>query len=179
MTFSASLQFGKIGEGRIATWLRARGCSVLPVYEKEIHEGKGPTLFSVEGQLIAPDLLAFRTGHKQDVKWIEAKTKSAFTWHRNTGCWTTGIDVRHYGDYLKVAGLSPWPVWLLFLHLQGQAKDSPQGSPVGLFGNELTYLSQHEHHRSDRWGCRGMVYWAHGSLRRLATLGDVLIGTEA
>jgi len=177
-TFDSQLHFGKIGEGAIAHWLREKkGFHVLPIYEKEISEGKGPVLFSLEGELIAPDLFCFRktTEVGTDTLWIEAKTKSAFTWHRISQQWLTGIDMRHYEDYLKVAHLSPFPVWLLFLHLAGTAKDTPQGkvSPTGLFGRELLYLAKHEDHRHENWGRTGMVYWAHKTLLRLAALDEV------
>jgi len=113
-TFERQLAFGKAGESLIANWLKRRGYLVLPIYEKEISEGKGPQVFSAHGDLIAPDLLAF--GRESDkVWWIEAKHKSAFSWHRMSGRWVTGIDLEHYQDYLQIQRLSPWPVWLLFL----------------------------------------------------------------
>lgn len=167
--FQRNLAFGKIGESLIANWLKRRGYTVLPVYEKEISKGKGPQLFTPNENLIAPDLFAFN-GIKDRAFWIEAKHKSAFTWHRISRQWLTGINLRHYYDYLKVARESPWPVWLLFLHQDGQAKDSPPGCPTGLFGQELGYLQQHEHHR---WNEGGMVYWADTILEKLATLEEV------
>ena len=97
-----------------------------------------------------------------------------FTQHHITGHWVTGIDLRNYEDYLRVQDVSPWPVWLLFLHLEGQAKDSPTGCPTGLFGNSLRYLSQHEHHRHKNGGRGGMVYWQDTTLRKIAELSDVL-----
>jgi hypothetical protein len=136
----------------------------MPVYEKLTDFGKGPQIFMAEGPLIAPDLFVFN-GLK--AMWVEAKHKTAFTWHRITECWTTGIDRRHYHDYLRVAATSPWPLWLLFLHEGGQAKDSPPDSPAGLFGDEIAALAQCVHHESDKWGTSGMVYWAYESLRRL------------
>lgn len=180
MNFQQTLQFGKMGEGHISRWFQSKGYNALPIYEKEINEGKGPTLFTASGPFIAPDLLIFKSkpetkntlGNK--VFWIEAKTKSAFTRHRITNRWTTGIDLRHYNDYLSIAQFSPWPIWLLFLQLGGKAKDSPDGCPTGLFGRELEYLSKHENHRSDNWGKGGMVYWAHETLLSLATLDEVI-----
>lgn len=154
------------GETAIAEWLKGRGYSVLPVYEKVFDTGKGPQLYTPRTALIAPDLLVYR-GNK--VLWIEAKHKTAFSWHRKTGQWVTGIDLRHYADYCKVAAEAPWPVWLLFLHDGGQAKDSPANSPAGLFGNELAYLREHENHRHENWGNSGMVYWAIEHLRLLAS----------
>ena len=103
---------------------------------------------------------------------IEAKHKTAFSWHRLTGRWVTGVDLRHYEYYCKIEDMSPWPVWLMFLHRGGQAKDSPP-SPSGLFGNRLEVLRRQENHRSDKWGKWGMVYWALPSLKLLGRVnGD-------
>ena len=167
MSLEESLAIGQAGESAIATWLRGKGYSVLPVYEKLFDTGKGPQLYTPGAELIAPDLLAFRGDR---VLWIEAKHKTAFSWHRLTGRWVTGIDLRHYGDYLKVDDDSPWPVWLLFLHAGGQAKDSPPDSPSGLFGERLEYLRQHENHRHENCGRSGMVYWAHETLKHLGAV---------
>lgn len=172
-SFDSKLKLGKIGEGYIARWLRRKGYHVLPVYEKEIHTGKGPILYQAIGSpLIAPDMLVFKNYDR--VSWIEAKTKSAFTWHRKTERWVTGIDLHHYEQYLKVAELSPWPVYLLFLQLKGQAKDSPPNCPTGLYGGKLKILQERENHRHDNWGKRGMVYWAEGKLTKFAKLGAVI-----
>lgn len=174
--FERQLKFGKAGESLIANWLKRKGYSVLPVYEKEISEGKGPQVFTASGNFIAPDLLVF--GSENDkVWWIEAKHKNAFTWHRITERWVTGIDLRHYQNYLRVQELSPWPVWLFFLQRDGRAKDTPPGkiSPTGLYGNSLNYLEDHENHRHDNWGRSGMVYWANSTLKKIATLEQVII----
>lgn len=170
--FAEQLYFGKVGEGRIARWLISRGWTVLPVYEKEIHEGKGPVVYSANSNLIAPDMLAFKL---DEIKWIEAKTKSSFSWHRKTNKWVTGIDLRHYDDYLKVSKLCCWSMWLLFLHIDScGAKDTPKEligmSPIGLFGNTLSFLSQHENHRHDNWGKAGMVYWTRDSLQKITSI---------
>lgn len=170
--FEQKYAVGKIGESLIANWFRGRGFNVLPVYEKEIKENKGPTLFLAEGgSLICPDMLVFKPGK---TLWIEAKHKTAFSWHRITQRWVTGIDLRHYSDYLKVAE-GQWPVWLLFLHQDGTAKDTPEGliSPTGLFGNDIKVLKTIENHRSDKYGRSGMVYWSHDKLKQIAILSDI------
>jgi len=174
-TFEQKLAFGKAGENLIANWLKRRGYSVLPVYEKEIGEGKGPQVFTASGDFIAPDLLVFGRDSAR-VWWIEAKHKSAFTWHRVTSRWVTGIDLKHYQNYLTVQKLSPWPVWLLFLQRDGQAKDTPPGrvGPTGLYGGSLTHLQDCENHRHGNWGNGGMVYWAVGVLTEIADLEQVL-----
>jgi hypothetical protein len=129
-------------------------------------------LYTQDGRgLVAPDLLAVK---RDAVRWIEAKNKGAFTWHRLSQQWVTGINLRHYQDYLEVARISPWPVYLLFLHGPGTAKDSPEGCPTGLFGGEILSLSKWEHHRSTRWGSSGMVYWSHRVLRCIAPWDDLI-----
>ena len=163
---------GQAGESAISKWLQRRGYAVMPVYEKLLDTGKGPQLFMPHNRrLIAPDIFAF-SGDK--TYWIEAKHKTAFTWHRITERWVTGIDLRHYEDYLVVDSSTPWPVWLMFLQRGGQAKDSPADSPSGLYGNTLDYLRKHENHRHQNWGKTGMVYWAIEHLKFIAPLHDVL-----
>ena len=177
MSFAARLQYGKAAESAIAKWLMRKGHSVLPIYEKIIDEGKGPQLFTGGEGLIAPDLLSIRP---QKIMWIEAKHKNAFTWYRNAyphPRFETGIDQRHYDDYQLVADITHLPIWLLFLHEGGIAKDSPP-SPSGLYGADIAVLKANESHRSDRWGRSGMVYWARdvdgGPLRFIASLQEVL-----
>jgi len=169
-SFSSQLSFGKVGESAIAEWFKRKGYAVLPVYEVEMNTGKGPQVFTLDAELVAPDMLCF---NGKRVYWIEAKHKSVFTWHRITGRWTTGIDKHHYEDYLRVAEKSPWPVWLLFLHRNGYTDEPPHDCPAGLFGRELLYLREHENHQHKGWGKYGMVYWAHETLLQLATLEEV------
>ena len=163
--FAQQLEFGKSGETEIARWLLSRGCNLLPVYEIAGNEYKGPAVYcSDQSTIIAPDLFVFK-GSK--ACWIEAKHKNAFTFHRITGRFVTGIDLHHYEEYQRINGLAPWPVWLLFLHKDGIAKDSPPG-PCGLFGQALSKLTRMENHRSPNWGKSGMVYWAEESLIQFA-----------
>jgi len=169
-TFQTNLAVGKMGESRIANWMKKRGWCILPIYDIEINTGKGPQLFMPDKNIIAPDMLMFKPNY---TFWIEAKTKTAFSWHRLTEQWVTGIDLCHYLDYCIVDDETPFPVWLLFLHEGGQAKDSPPNSPAGLFGNKLDYLRQNENHRHDNWGHSGMVYWSIKHLLKIAELADL------
>ena len=175
MGFKTQLQIGKIGETIIASWFKSRGYNVLPVYEKEISEGKGPTLFTFDNSnIICPDMLVF---NNQKCFWIEAKHKTAFSWHRISKKWVTGIDLRHYFHYLEIAKkYSQWQVFLLFLHKDGIAKDTPGGmiSPTGLFGGELIFLSSNENHRHTNHGRTGMVYWNVDTLMKYSDLDSVL-----
>ena len=94
MTFESNLRYGQAGKV-IALW-PGRGYTVMPVYEKIIDTGRGATVHPAnEG---APDIPAYRG---EDALWIEAKHKTAFSWHHITGRWTTGIDLRHYRDVLR------------------------------------------------------------------------------
>lgn len=175
-SFSSSLAFGQIGEGVISKWLQGRGHAVFPAYQVEQHTGKGPQLFAASGDLVLPDLLAFRQGK---AIWFEAKHKTCFTWHRISQKWVTGIDLRHYGEYQEVAERTSVPVWLLFFHPKAKPSDGdaaygcPDSCPTGLFGNDLSVLVNCESHRSDRYGKSGMVYWAHDVLRCLASVREV------
>lgn len=180
-TFEQKLSIGQLGESQIAQWLIRRGWAVLPVYEKEINSGKGPRLFTPEGQLVAFDMFAFHPG-KLNALWIEAKHKTVFSWYRIKERWVTGIDLRHYEDYLRVADMSPWPVWLLFLHTEAYGpRDEPWPCPTGLFGQTLDVLREEHNisHRSDKWGRSGMVYWAHDTLAQVATLSEVYAARRA
>jgi len=192
MSFASNLATGKVAEGLIAKWLMARGHSVLPVYEIEKSVGKGPQLFRLDDEHVAPDMVVFTDN---GVMWVEAKHKSVFTWHRNTRRWTTGIDLRHYVDYMHVGKQTKLPVWLMFFHREETPSPAdvrngcPERCPTGLFGGELISLIGAENHRSPpldlaRDGCvghgrTGMVYWAHSSLRNLASKEQVLAVARA
>ena len=174
MSFTQQLETGLAGESLIAKWLNRKGWRILPAYEIELNHGKGPRLFASCGQLISPDLLIFNA--QCNFKWIEAKTKTAFTWHRQSCSWQTGLDRRHWRDYLAVQSLSPFPVWILFLHKpNGCAKDTPNGflSPSGLFGNTISCLQKNIHHEHDNHGPSGMVYWKIDALRKIASYYEI------
>ena len=169
MNFADSLSSGQLGESLIAQWLRRRGWHVLPAYEKEIDNGKGPRLFMAsdtnKAQLIAPDLLAMRSGK---FMWVEAKHKTRFSWYGIGGYWVTGVDRRHFEDYCAVTDDTGLDVWLLFLHRDSRAwpEDitkwgAPPMCPTGLFGRSIAALrlEENQSHQSGKWGNSGMVYW--------------------
>lgn len=177
--FETTLAEGLLGEGLIAKWFNRRGWNVLPAYQVEHDTGKGPRLFmSTSHQLITPDLLVFNTTR---VMWVEAKTKSAFTWHRISGSWQTGIDRKHWHHYLEVGRQTPWDVWLLFLHKAGHvAKDTPTGKkcPSGLYGGDIKRLETCVDHEHANWGATGMVYWREESLTRICGYEDVVAASH-
>ncbi len=164
-SFNQSLAEGKTGESQIAQWLKSKGSNILPIYEIADNQFKGPALYSKDGStIIAPDMAVFN--HK-GITFIEAKHKNAFSWYRNKQIWTTGIDLHHFRQYKLFQNTVKLPVWILFLHRGGQAKDSPP-SPAGLFGNDLIVLNGCIDHESDRHGRSGMVYWNKDSLIKLS-----------
>jgi len=170
LRFEKLYTFGKIAESLIALYFRDKGYGVLPIYEKEISDGKGPALYFPDTEIIGTDMLVFK---KDIIYWIEAKHKNAFSWHRKTKRWVTGIDLKHYEHYQEIEKRTPFPVWLMFYHDGGKAKDSPEKSPAGLFGNDLKYLIKNENHRHQNWGKHGMVYWEKDKLILIKSKDDI------
>lgn len=181
ISFEDALHQGQIGESLIARWVRRNGWHVLPVYEKEIDNGKGPRLFmasgSADSQLIAPDMLAMRNG---SFMWIEAKHKKRFSWYGKGQHFCTGIDKRHFDDYCKVARSTNLPIWILFLHSCGETWrpdvekwGAPAECPTGLFGAEISVMEKTArfHHAH---GPTGMYYWQMEALQLLAVLSEVM-----
>jgi hypothetical protein len=176
--FKRMLKVGKVGEGAIAQWLKHRGNHVMPVYELEKERGKGPQLFSALGSYIAPDMFVFKSDGTA-VVWIEAKTKTRFSWYGKGKYFVTGIDTRHYTEYCKVQDISPWEVWLMFLHTCSEtwASDiekwnAPAQCPTGLFGNKLNTLKNSVSHVSEK---DGMTYWRVDALQHFAALEEIEI----
>ncbi len=179
--FERRLATGRLTEGRIAKWLRQRGNTVIPAYEIELSQGKGPQVFTPTEELIAPDLLVWKDGR---TRWIEAKCKTVFSWDRSHGpapCWVTGIDQHHYNHYQSVLSHFDftWDVWLLFLHESSVPSEEdrrygcPETCPTGLFGERLAELVFREHHRDLRWGKSGMVYWSPDSFSLQIPLAEL------
>ena len=163
MNFCDKKEFkvGRVFESALARWMIRRGFCVLPVYDIAEQQFKGPQLFACDGGFVAPDMLAMKPSGQ--ILFVEAKCKSGFTWSRQYQRFETGIDIRHYLDYQKVAEKTGLPLWIVFLQRGGAVKDAPPdkpSSPRGLFGNEIRILAARESHRHDNWGKSGMVYWS-------------------
>ena len=170
----ATFAFGRLGELHIENWLR-RACryNILSVYEGG-RANKGPRLWMAnDTELVLPDILAMRD---KDTRWIEAKHKSRFSWYRKRGYWTTGIDIFYYDQYQKVAQKTQWPVYLLFLHKQEMSDG--RRCPTGLFAGEINHLLKNESHRFNGYGKGGMVYWRDSTLKRIATIREVMTAQQ-
>lgn len=170
MSFDENLKFGVEGEETVSQWIRSRGRTVIPIYEKEGNDFKGPRVFTVSGDLVAPDLMVLDLSK---FSFVEVKHKTVFSWHRISQRWVTGIDIRHWDDYCKIAQLHPVPFWILFLHRRSQTAEGDGSSPTGLFGNSIENLAQNYSHSSNRWGRYGMRYWALEHLKKIATLEEI------
>lgn len=172
--FQKKLAFGQLAEGQIEAWLRnVKRYYILPAYEGG-RDNKGPRLFGPTEPLITPDMLAIRG---KDTKWIEAKHKTFWSWYRKGRYWTTGIDMKYYNEYKKVARSTPFPVWLLFLHSRSDSKEGV--CPTGLFAGEIMELSKVESHRFGAYGKGGMVYWQREKLLQIASLEAVQKAADA
>lgn len=175
--FQQSLNRGLAVESVVARFLRAQGFTIVPAYEKQQGSGKGPQVFTPEGELVAPDLQIMRDGK---LMWVEVKDKSVFTWHRLSKRWMTGIDKRHHGDYCKIADIYQCHAYVFFFHQNPMPSASdlghgcPTQCPTGLFRVDLNVAPEHV---SDKWGSGGMVYWTTGTdgkLKRVASVESVL-----
>lgn len=183
---------GRLGEDRISQHLRKLGYNVVPVYEKEIDDGKGPRVFMASctnvDQLIAPDLFIIGI---EDAKppngplfaWVEAKTKTRFSWYGKGNYFVTGIDLRNFNDYCTLAEKTNVPIYLFFLHTQCDTSredvykwGAPATCPTGLFCRNIKFLSQptNKSHISQQHGSSGMIYWRPDvHLKKIAELEEV------
>lgn len=176
LKFKDALNFGIDGEDVISNYFMYIGFSILPACRIECQPYKGPRLQSKESETTLPDLFAIS---KTGSMWIEAKHKSGFTWYRSMnrhgvfGSFQTGIDLKVYEEYRKIANETPFDVYLMFLHEGGKAKDSPE-SPAGLWGDTIENLKKIEDHTSLNYGRSGMVYWNMCDLPQWATMEELL-----
>ncbi len=168
--FAQTLAMGVAAEEALTAWLRRQGHVVLPIAQA-IGNGNGPRLYCPDAVITVPDLIVLGTDGKP--VWLESKAKGSFSLHRTTGDWVTGIDIRHYQNYLDVMQRTGWGVWLLFV-----AESAQYGAPrAGLYAARLDELQQREHHRwtspRNQYGKGGMVYWGVDVFEYLATLDEI------
>lgn len=189
--FDQQLGVGKVTEGLIARWLQASGSAVMPAYEVSPGKFRGPRLSAPEGDLIAPDILAFNTTFTHNgVRWVESKRKTVWTWYRKRRSWQTGIDRNCYEEYRRVAEVSKTEVWLLSYHRESEPSEEdrqhgcPPTCPTGLFGGDLARLTALVDHGASISETRGfapwgMVYWNHADLELIATKAQVVMTAYA
>jgi hypothetical protein len=170
-SFEDTLARGDSGEDKVRKWLLSWGYCILPRFQPD--NGRGPRIYTPERDLIAPDIACFHPV-ENCIRWVEVKTKDVFSHHRKTNNWVTGIDLKPYEQYKELLTISPWPIWILFLHELDriETRDEPWPCPTGLFGQSLDILMSCENHTDDRWA-RGMVYWKIDNLHFYSTLEDI------
>jgi hypothetical protein len=167
--FERSLFIGEKGEELVTLFWLSRISSVMRVDPNSLR------LLTPAGELTQPDMFIF-----PELMWIEAKRKKAWTWHRNTRCWTDGIDVHHYHAYCRVQEQTRRPVIVMFLHLSANPdpRDLEAGSepqcPTGLFGVKVDRPIHHDSCKDEPNGSKsGMVYWESARLTQFATLDEL------
>jgi hypothetical protein len=187
MKFRESLNMGVAGESVIAQWLKRRGYIITPAYEKIIDDYKGPAVYLPDGDtLVSPDMFCMKVRDRATyAMYIEAKTKTRFSWFRIKRRWETGIDQRHFEDYQRVQQETKLPVHLLFLHTCNVPSVSdlkygcPSECPTGLFYGRLDVLTPLARHGTSKTVKNGatieepMVYWGLDDLRLRATLEEI------
>ncbi len=182
MSFSDTLKQGQLGESLIALWLRRQGWHILPAYEKQIDNGKGPRLFmavdAAFDQLITPDLFCIKG---REFRWLEAKHKTRFSWYGKGKYFVTGVDLRHFEHYCHVRDEVGLPVYLMFLHTDNRTWPAdverwgaPDWCDTGLWGGDIDNLRTEYSHKSQDYGPTGMIYWRPNvHLRKYAPLASV------
>ena len=187
--FDRQLKEGKLGEGAVASWLLHRhadnGAAILPAYEVDGLGFKGPTLYMADRTLITPDLLVLPAGGP--VYFAEVKTKTTFTWFRRTATWQTGIDKRHWDDYLRIREQLQIVIVLMFYHRSGESRQqdralgAPSECPSGLYCQTIGKLRKCiDHTGADTGRSNGsvLVYWGIDALEFRAAAAEVEMSQE-
>lgn len=163
-TFEEKLKRGLCDEWLLSQWLRAKGCSVIPI-AKGAYDKKGPRIYMPQMDVIVPDMIVLE---QDTIFWAECKGKDIFTWYRKTGNWQTGFDVHSFDEYQEIERVSHWPVKVFFLHrYEGKPQaEAPGLSPTGLFMAPLSTLESNIYH-TNGWGTRRLHYWDISILMQL------------
>ena len=157
--FDDRLNFGVEGEDFAAAWARRLGFSVLPHQPCPPNGKGGPRILTPHhGELVAPDLPLWREGVPL---LLEVKRKAAFTLHRATGAWVTGVEASYFEQYCRVWDVTGVRTFLGFVH-----DDDPAQLTLG---GEVWQLAQRVHHQYPETGDSRMLYWDR---RRLVNLAE-------
>jgi hypothetical protein len=185
--FQETLARGLHFENTIAQWLLTKNYCISPAYEKVENNHKGPRLLIPGKELVLPDMMIMQPQLPQastsegfalqesilqesilpQVCWVEAKSKSVFTWYRKFSCWESGIDTYYLNQYTQVQEATGLPVWIIWYQEAGKTSQyNPEGrtSPSGMYGQSLSYLLEHISHQYQgkndySHGGEGMTYW--------------------
>lgn len=115
-SFEEKLAFGKEGEHEVGEYFMNRGYSLLPLYQFE--DKLAPKIYTNSGVIISPDI--FVSG-RHKAFWVEVKTKKR--WIKFKGTLETGLNNRHYDEYIKIRQNTGLPLYVVFNHKE----DDPNG----------------------------------------------------
>lgn len=115
-SFEEKLAFGKEGEHEVGEYFMKLGYSLLPLYQ--FTEDIAPKIYSEVETIISPDI--FISG-KEKAFWVEVKTKNR--WINYNRIRETGLNKRHYDEYIKIRHNTKLPVYVVFNHKD----DNPTG----------------------------------------------------
>lgn len=123
-SFKDFLKFGEDGEKEVAIQLIEKGINIMPLYQFT-NKDKTPVLLTKNTQIIAPDLICY---YKNKSFFVEVKTKNKWVVSKNYI--ETGLDYKHYLEYLKIKETTGLPVYLFFNHINEK--------PNGIFYVEIS-----------------------------------------
>jgi len=167
MSFEDRLEHARRVEQDVAAWLMRRNWLVLPVYDYSgQQDDKAPKLQAARRRdsLVAPDLLAARGGAHL---WFEVKWKAAATLHRKTDTLETGLNLRHWRDYVAIKRESGADVWIVFVH---EAEAEIRAAEVSQLARSARIYD------GAKMGRGGMVFFPYRQIKRLCSTRDVLRG---
>jgi hypothetical protein len=168
--FETKLAHARTVEIAVATWLKARGARILPVYDYSgLGSGKAPKLeaFSASDSLVTPDLLVARRG---SLSWCEVKWKTSANLFKNTNEFETGIDLRLWRQYRHVKHETGARVFIVFAHEAEGYLTCDELDVLDAMPSKRVY-------QGDRFA--HMVNWPLRHLHRLAEYRDVIVERAA
>lgn len=125
--FNQMLKFGEEGERIAAEKLLSKGVAVSPLYQ--FSPDSPPFLLTDIERVILPDLTCWKNGANF---FVECKRKKQ--WVSWNGELETGLDLRHFNDYLKVKKITGSSIYIFFIHEDTMKQNS------GIFYNEIEIL---------------------------------------
>jgi hypothetical protein len=111
-TFDDSLILGQIGENTVEEMLVKRGFHVENNASSVMHDGRGPAVETIVGNIPRPDFTVSRRGISIAT---EIKTKTDRTCGRLTNQVETGIDFKKWNDYKDYTRANGAPVFFFFI----------------------------------------------------------------
>jgi hypothetical protein len=135
-SFEESLLQGVEGEKQAALELAKIGVSIMPLFQFGMGK-EAPFVLTEERKHIAPDLMCYKD---RKAFFVEVKTKMQWVkvlWCEKTKkkVYETGINKRHFDEYLEIKKITGIPVFLCFKH--------EEESPTGFYFVEISTPSRH------------------------------------